>query len=606
MTRMLRKGLLARGRLRPPAGPVAALVLCLAAGSVCGQTAAERFDPNAPDETDAGELSPAAQRAAERMVSHFVGMYGEHLESPDWLARAMAVIGLSQLADARATAKLLEVLDGDKNLLVRVYAWEALWARHGSLDAAQRAAWSRGGKVLASKDALHGDLRVGLVRLIGAEGATPENLQIFSRLFGTTNSLDPADVATLYAMRGVLGRWRSGRIVKALVSAMGSLDDAYRAELVLRGLGSGVPSARSLMDKGSKVMWAETQRAWGDWLNQGKLAEPPVAAGPLEGEGSKLIPSPERLVDPSDPRWRKDLELRPLRLRQLDVVFAVDSTGSMGQVLRWMQRKVIKMMRAFGIVSREPRIGVVFYRDHGDAYVVKPVALTGDGNALASAIRGAKAKGGGDVPEAVYEALGTAVKKLNWASNTRVIILTGDAPPHPESMDKTRKLVEAAVGKGYRFHFVKARTEWGSSDLKEFDALASLGKGSATWANFYGEVLDVDVPTASGPRRGWSAFNVVAGDEAPELTRDQLVRIAQRDYTEKVDRQVVGAVLRSVLNESYHDRVDSFVNVLLEYVERPVPEKRKSFGPKPPERPHTHTGPARPAKPTKPVDPQQR
>lgn len=565
--------------------------LALAAPMARGQSASKSPEP-----------AKAPMTAAERLVASYVRLYGEHLRSPDWIARSMAVIALSEIDDPRTSAKLVSVLREDRKTLVRVFAWEALLARHDKLSDKQRAAWSAAGKRLASRDALRGDLRVGLVRLLGAEGPTADNKKVFKRLFTRTNALDPSDIRTIYALRDALARWKSPGLVKALIAAMGSLDDAYRAEIVLRGLSSGVPHSRTLIDKGSQVMWQETQKAWSQWFAGANLQENPAATTRLGGAGSTLIAAPESIGDPSDPRWRKDLELPPLRLKSLDVVFAVDTTGSMGEVIVWLQRNVIKMMRALAIISREPRIGLVFYRDRGDTYVVKPIPLTGNAGKLAKALEGAKAHGGGDVPEAVYDALATAVGKMKWVSGNKVIIVAGDAPPHESDVAKATRLVEQAVEKGFRFHFIKARTQWGSSDLKVFDSLASIGKGSSTWISFHEAVPDLSVT----PRRTTGYESTIGGSWAD---RARLTAIATVDYTKTVDRQVVAAVLRSVLNKAYHGRAEPFANVILEHVERSQKEKRRAFGPRPPQPTHTttHDGPVhRPRKPSKPKDPQQR
>ena len=104
----------------------------------------------------------ARQKAIDQLVEHYLEMYGKHLKSRDWMARAMAVIGLARVDDPRITARLFEVLDGDKLPLVRVYAWEAVHSRLGSLDEEQRGRWVRTGRTLLAKGLLRGDLRVGL------------------------------------------------------------------------------------------------------------------------------------------------------------------------------------------------------------------------------------------------------------------------------------------------------------------------------------------------------------------------------------------------------------------------------------------------------------
>ena len=102
-------------------------------------------------------------------------------------------------------------------------------------------------------------------------------------------------------------------------------------------------------------------------------------------------------------------------------------------------------------------------------------------------------------------------------------------------------------------------------------------------------------------------YLTVAWEKDPDISGLRydfaLLHYRMSNYGEAADRQVVGNVLRSVLSEDYHDRVEPFVRVLLEYVDRPVPEKRRHFGPAPP--PTTHTGGPRRHRPGPAPDPQQ-
>src|SRR5687767_2541235 len=95
---------------------------------------------------------------------------------------------------------------------------------------------------------------------------------------------------------------------------------------------------------------------------------------------------------------------------QIDVVFAVDTTGSMGGLLDGAKRTVWSI--ATHIRKTDPnanlRIGLVAYRDIGDAYVTKPFALTTDLDAVYGELSMYKAEGGGDTPEDVDAALADA------------------------------------------------------------------------------------------------------------------------------------------------------------------------------------------------------
>ena len=554
-------------------------VLLLAAGAVAQME--DPFEPDdgetitpvarqetvpAPDLTQPGK---AVDKTIDKMVEYFVKMYGQHLESRDWVKRAMAVISLSRIDDPRTTEKLLEVMESDRRQVVRVFAWEALHARAGSLSPAQRQRWMKAGWALAARGALRGELRLGLLELMATTGPTPATRKAFLKLFANTNSLDPGDIPVLSRMREVLARWRDPEIIKVLITRMSDINDAYRAEFVLGGLGAGIPPAASLRAKGSKAMWAETQEKWVAWFKQtNPTAVVPKNPRPYTGR-SHLLPPPRRITDPRDPAWRKELELGDLHLDHLDVTFAIDSTGSMTEVVAWIKRDVLKMMRAFGMISREPRIGVTFYRDHGDAYVVRMYKLTGDGRALAQAISGASAKGGGDVPEAVYEALWTVVKKQHWTRRddaVKVVILVGDAAPHPQTIGRIQSLVTRAAKRGFRFYTVKARTRYGSEDLSSFDDIARWGKGKSIEAEF-----SVGQPLERTVSRSVGIATALADDYEPY-------------------RLVVSEVLKSVLSEGYHDRAEPFVRVLMEYLELPVPERRAHFPPPPKPRPVRRTG----------------
>ena len=43
---------------------------------------------------------------------------------------------------------------------------------------------------------------------------------------------------------------------------------------------------------------------------------------------------------------------------------------------------------------------------------------------------------GRDIPEAIFEALYESIRAYTWESESRLVILIGDAPPHPEPRGK--------------------------------------------------------------------------------------------------------------------------------------------------------------------------
>ena len=136
----------------------------------------------------------------------------------------------------------------------------------------------------------------------------------------------------------------------------------------------------------------------------------------------------------------------------VEVAFVLDTTGSMGGLLEGAKRKIWSIATA--IVDSNPdadiRMGLVAYRDIGDDYVTRKVELTRDIQDLYANLLELKARGGGDWPESVNEALDVAVNKLQWTSGgdtRRIVFLVGDAPPHMDYAQDTKYPVTLSVAK---------------------------------------------------------------------------------------------------------------------------------------------------------------
>ena len=118
----------------------------------------------------------------------------------------------------------------------------------------------------------------------------------------------------------------------------------------------------------------------------------------------------------------------------IDIFFAVDATGSMGDEIDYLKAElnnVIKRVKQNN-PSLTMRFGSVFYRDKGDEYVTRPFGFTADEASLISFISKQSAAGGGDFPEAVHTAMDIAIMQNSWNDNasTRIMFLLLDAPPH--------------------------------------------------------------------------------------------------------------------------------------------------------------------------------
>ena len=134
-----------------------------------------------------------------------------------------------------------------------------------------------------------------------------------------------------------------------------------------------------------------------------------------------------------------------------DVMFMIDTTGSMGDELQYIKEELKDVISR---VNSTVRISCNYYRDEGDAYIVRPFAFTTDVDLVLSQLSGQYAAGGGDFPEAVDKALDNAVSEHEWSpdARARLLFLVLDAPPHynDESIASIQSSIKAAAEKGIR------------------------------------------------------------------------------------------------------------------------------------------------------------
>lgn len=130
----------------------------------------------------------------------------------------------------------------------------------------------------------------------------------------------------------------------------------------------------------------------------------------------------------------------------VDIVFAIDATGSMKDDLESLKKRWVPMLMEQLNDFSHIRLGLLFYRDYKDDYMykqlpVKLFAFTDSAEEFKSNIESVRIRGseGGDIPEPVYEALYASLKYYNWRDNaTKKIILIGDAAPHSKPRGKIK------------------------------------------------------------------------------------------------------------------------------------------------------------------------
>lgn len=220
--------------------------------------------------------------------------------------------------------------------------------------------------------------------------------------------------------------------------------------------------------------------------------------------------------------------------RTLEMVFVLDTTGSMSGLLEGAKQRIWGIVNDVMRQDSHPavKVGLVAYRDRGDAYVTQVQPLTDDLDKIYSTLMDYRADGGGDTPENVRRAMADALNKSGWSDNNantaQIIFLVGDAPPHDDYRDEpdTATTAAQALSRGIVVNTIQCGTESSTTPIWEKIALRGQGKYFAIPQD--GGVQAVTTPydeklTDLGNRLGrtYVAYGGGAGPEGERYRKDQ-------------------------------------------------------------------------------------
>ena len=140
---------------------------------------------------------------------------------------------------------------------------------------------------------------------------------------------------------------------------------------------------------------------------------------------------------------------------ELDLMYVVDTTGSMSDELTYLQMELKDVVQKVQKNNKDLniRISTNFYRDKGDAYEVNSHPFTKDLDEAVKWINNESTDGGGDYPEAVDKALEDALNNHEWKEDAvKLAFLVLDAPPHNGNAVEKRLLatIKGMAEKGIR------------------------------------------------------------------------------------------------------------------------------------------------------------
>jgi hypothetical protein len=132
----------------------------------------------------------------------------------------------------------------------------------------------------------------------------------------------------------------------------------------------------------------------------------------------------------------------------LDIVLVIDTTGSMGDEITYLQTEFVALTEAIGAAypNAQQRWALVAYKDEADEYKVRWFDFNEDVEDFRTKLAAESASGGGDWPEAPDAAL-QAMNQLGWrsdAATARLAFWVADAPHHEENAGAMSDAVRGA------------------------------------------------------------------------------------------------------------------------------------------------------------------
>ncbi len=244
----------------------------------------------------------------------------------------------------------------------------------------------------------------------------------------------------------------------------------------------------------------------------------------------------EKLVDTTRP------EPVATSKHKVDVVFAVDTTGSMGGLIDGAKRTVWSIATHIKDLDKDAdlHVGLVAYRDLGDEYVTKDFALTDDMDAVFTELSAYQAAGGGDIPEDVDAALYDAVHKMQWRDGAKkLVFLVGDAPPASRGeVPKFDESVKVAASMQIKVNTIRCGQDPTTAQM--WQEIAMLGNGEFSTIQQDGGVQQIATPydqKMAELSRTIDTTTVIYGDApAHEVYAKKMAAAAAAPPATKADR----------------------------------------------------------------------
>lgn len=215
------------------------------------------------------------------------------------------------------------------------------------------------------------------------------------------------------------------------------------------------------------------------WPSLYSNSQQKIVVSVTDAEGEEVY---RKMTGPENRGLTITLDRDVTAIRNLDVLFMVDATGSMGDEINYLKSELEDITgRLKGNKKLITRTALVFYRDHGDEYLIRDFGFDENMARVKQNLSAQHAGGGGDFEEAVDEAMENAIDQQEWtnsAASAKIMFMILDAPPHhtPEKIRSIQASVKKAAGKGIiLIPVVASGIDKNTEFLMRFMAMATNG-----------------------------------------------------------------------------------------------------------------------------------
>ncbi len=244
------------------------------------------------------------------------------------------------------------------------------------------------------------------------------------------------------------------------------------------------------------------------------------------------------------PMWRVTLPITTATARQapkLDVLFLIDSTGSMADEIYELQTNVLRISEQVAELDAATNYSFVTYRDAGDAYELQVVDFTSDVSAFQINLSRLRADGGGDYPESLNRAFDTTVNNVTWRDDAiKLVFLIADAAPHFRDQHRYDVTALEALREGIKVYTLA------SSGLDQLGEYIFRQISQLTFGQFLFLTYDDSNPQVPGVQPGTPGDDrpdLEAGDDPADFTVEQLDELILRLIEDEI------AALRTPLEQ---------------------------------------------------------